>query len=108
MVSDTPLTEISKLVPHKTAFPALGCVKIKVDNVCQHWSFLFSLLELSPLQEVTVVVDCRIQHADIPGQVMTAMLRAELQRSVDISKTVRSLCGAVSFCVTKGFFYCYF
>jgi len=82
-VYGTPHSDISKSIPHGRAFPALRRLKIKVEDVRQRWSLLFSLLESSPLQTVAVTISRRIQGADVPGQVITAMLGAELQRSVD-------------------------
>ena len=82
--SDTPRTEISKFIPHENAFPALERMEIKVDNAHQHWSFLFSLLKSSPLRSVRVTTSRRIRGVDVPGQVTTAILGAELQRSIDI------------------------
>ena len=82
-VSDTPRTEISKSIPDETTFPALRRMEIKVRNVHQHWSFLFSLVESSPLQEVIVGASRRNQGDDIPGQVITAILEAGLQRSIN-------------------------
>jgi len=81
-VSDTPCTDISKSIRYETAFPALLRMEIKASSVHQYWSFLFSLLKSSPIQEVTVETGRRIQGADVPGQVITAILEAELQRSV--------------------------
>jgi len=81
-VFDTPRTEILKPLPHENAFPALKSMEIRVDNVHQYWSFLFPLLESSPLQKVTVVTYC-IQDGNIPSQVTAAMLGAQLQRTID-------------------------
>ena len=82
-VSDVPRTEILKLVPHQHAFSALQCIEIRVDSVHQRLSLLFSLLKSSLLQEVTFTMGCRIQGADVPSQIITPMLEAELQRSIN-------------------------
>jgi len=82
-VTDTPPTEISKLIPREIAFPALRRMEIKASNVHKHWSSFFSLLESSPLQEVTVGTSRKNQDNNVPGQVITAMLEAKLQRSVN-------------------------
>jgi hypothetical protein len=84
-VSDTPSTEIFELTPRGNAFPALERVKIKVDNLRQHWPFFFSLLESSPLQQVAVT-NREIEHADVPGQVTIAMLKTKLPQSVNTLK----------------------
>ena len=81
-VSDTPHTEISKSIPHETAFPALRRMEIKASSVHKHWSSFFSLLESSALKEVTVGTGRSNQDNDVPGQVITAILEAKLQRSV--------------------------
>ena len=70
-------------MPHETTFPALRRMEIKAKNVHQCWSFLFPLLESSPLQEVIVGASRRNQGDDIPGQVITAILEAGLQRSIN-------------------------
>ena len=82
-VSGTPHTNISKSIHHGMAFPGLQCLGIKVDDVHQQWSLLFPLVRSSPLRDVAVTISRRIQGAEVPGQVITAMLGAELQRSVD-------------------------
>ena len=79
-VSDTPHTEIS--IPHEAAFPALRRMEIKASNVHQRWSSFFSLLESSPLQEVTVGTGRGNRDSDFPGQVITAILEAKLQGSI--------------------------
>jgi hypothetical protein len=68
-----------------TAFPALERVKIKVDNLRQHWPFFFSLLESSPLQQVAIT-NSEIERVDVPGQVTIAMLKTQLPQSVDTLK----------------------
>jgi len=80
-VSGTP--HISKSIPHGMPFPALQRLRIKVDDARQRWSLLFSLLQSSPLQKVSVTISRRIQGADVPGQVITAMLGAEIRQSID-------------------------
>ena len=82
-VYGTPHTDISKSVHHGMAFPALQRLKIKADDVHQRWSLLFSLLQSSPLHKVAITISRRIQDADVPGQIIIAMLGAELQGSVD-------------------------
>ena len=82
-ISGTPSAEISRSVPHKLTFPALECMRVVVNNAHQHWPLLFPLLESSPLQQITVVVDPGIQYNDIPSQVTLAMLEAKLQQSVN-------------------------
>ena len=82
-VSDTPCTEIFKSIPRRNTFPALQSIEIGMNDAHQPWSHLFSLLESSPLQEVTVTPSCRIQCVGVPGQVLIAMLEAKLQRSVN-------------------------
>ena len=84
-VSDTPSPEVLKSTPHENGFPALERVKIKVDNLCQRWSFFFSLLESSPLQHVSVA-NRGIKHVDVPSQVTIAMLKTRLPRSVNTLK----------------------
>jgi hypothetical protein len=84
-VSDTPSTEIFESTPRGNAFPALERVKIKVDNLRQHWSFFFSLLESSPLQQVAVT-NRGIEHVDVPSQVTLAMLKTKLPLSVNTLK----------------------
>ena len=81
-VSDVPCTEILKLEPPRNLFPALQRIEIQAGSVHRRWPFLFSLLESSPLQEVTFTAG-RIRDIDIPSQVITPMLEAELQRSVN-------------------------
>jgi len=82
-VSGTPHTDILKSIPHGKAFPALQRMMVKVDDVRQRWSFLFSLLQSSPLQRVAITISRKVQGSDVPGQVITAILEAELQRSVN-------------------------
>ena len=82
-VSDTPRTEILKLIPRQNTFPALRSIEIGMNDAHQPWSYFFSLFESSPLEEVTVAQDRTSQGLDIPGQVLIAMLEAELQRSVN-------------------------
>ena len=82
-VSDIPRTEILKSIPRRNTFPALQSVEIEMNDAHQPWSYFFSLFESSPLREVTVTPGRTIQGVDIPGRVLTAMLEAELQRSVD-------------------------
>jgi len=83
VVSGTPCTEISGSVPHETTFPALKCMKIKVNDAHHHWLFLFSLLKSSPLQKITVETHHIIRNVDVPIQVTTAVLGAELHRSIN-------------------------
>ena len=82
-VSYTPPVDISKLISHENAFPALEHVGIKVDNTSQHWSSLFSLLKSSPLRRVTVVTNPGNWGDDVAIQVTIAIIEAGLQRSVD-------------------------
>lgn len=81
-VSGTPHAGILESIPRETAFPALQGIKLKVDEADQRWSVLFSLVESSPLQKVAARSSRRIQGVDAPGQVITAMLGAELQRTI--------------------------
>jgi len=80
-VSNAPTAEISKSTSHQLTFPALERVKIVASDRYQRWERLFSLLESSPLQQVSVSGP-RIQGGDIPSQVTSAMLKAKLQQSV--------------------------
>ena len=48
-VSNTPSTKTLRSAPYGITFPALEQAGITVDDPCQHWSFLFSLLRSSPL-----------------------------------------------------------
>ena len=82
-VSDIPRTEILKSVPHRNPFPALRSIQIRMNDAHQPWAYFFSLFESSPLREVTVTSGRTIQDVDVPGQVLTAMLKAELQRDVN-------------------------
>ena len=82
-VSDTPRTEILKLIPRQDTFPALRSIEIRLNDAYQPWSYFFSLLESSPLQEVTVTAGRTIQGVGVPGRVLTAMLEAELQRTIN-------------------------
>ena len=82
-VSDVPRTEILESIPRRNVFAVLQCIEIRVNNPHQPWLYFFSLLESSPLREITVTRSRTIQGVDIPGQVTTAMLEAELQRTVN-------------------------
>jgi hypothetical protein len=87
LVSNTPSTKTLRSAPHGITFLALEQARITVDDPCQHWSILFSLLRSSLLQQVTVVANrgsprVDFSSVDTPSQVTNAILKAGLQRGV--------------------------
>ena len=81
-LSNTPSIDVLKSIPHEPTFPALERITLELDGRRQHLQVLFPLLKSSPLREVAVKESLQIQHADVPGEVAIAMLKAELQRNI--------------------------
>ena len=82
-VSGTPSAEIHKSKPRENGSPTLKSVLIEVDDACQCWSPLFSLLGSGALQRVAIVTSRKIQDVDVPRQVTIAIIEAKLQRNLN-------------------------